>query len=92
MPILVADHHLKDFGSWFEMFKANPPPDIGHWRLIRGIDDPGRVRVIGEMNISEVEGVKAYFASDRMQGVFKRVNEMSTRPIELEWFEDVTPG
>ena len=54
-------------------------------------DDPNRVRVIGEMSVSEVEGVKDYFASERMQKVFKQVNEISASPIEFVWFDDVTP-
>jgi hypothetical protein len=92
MPIIVVDHHLKDFETWLEIFSANPPPDLGSWRLIRGIDDPNRVRVIGEMSDSEVDGVKDYFASERMQKVFKQVNEISTSPLEFVWFNDVTPG
>ena len=91
MPIIVADHHLKDFDKWLEMFSDNPPPDMGKWRLLRGADDPNRVRVVGEISLSEVDGVKDYFASDRMQKVFKQVNEISTTPIEFVWFDDVTP-
>ena len=91
MPIIVADHHLKDFDKWLELFGENPPPDLGKWRLMRGADDPNRVRVIGEMSVSEVEGVKDYFASERMQKVFKQVNEISASPIEFVWFDDVTP-
>lgn len=92
MPIIVVDHHLKDFDKWFEIFSANPPPDTGRWRLIRGIDDPNRVQVSGEVSASEVEGVKDFMASERMQKVFRQVNEMSTSPLEFVWFDDVTPG
>jgi hypothetical protein len=92
MTILVADHHLKDFDTWFEMFRANPPPDLGNWRLIRGIDDPNRVQVIGEMTDDEVAEVKDYFGSDRMQKVFVTVNENSFSPVTFTWFDEVTPG
>lgn len=92
MPILVADHHLKDFDTWMQMFSANPPPDAGSWRLIRGIDDPNRVQVIGEVTVSEVEEVKDFMESERMRKVFVEVNEMSTSPVTLEWFDDVSPG
>lgn len=92
MPILAVDHHLKDFDQWLEIFSTNPPPEIGNWRLIRGTDDPNRVRVIGEMSDSEVAGVKEFMASEKMQNVFSQVNEMSTSPMEFVWFEEVTPG
>ena len=92
MAILVVDHHLKDFDSWFEVFSANPPPSIGRWRVARGIDDPNRVHVVGEVDASEVEDVKSYMASEAMQNVFAQVNEASTSPLEFTWLEDVTPG
>ena len=69
MPVVVFDHRLKDFDTWFELFSANPPPKIGRWRLARGIDDPNRVHVVGEMDASEVEEVKNFFASEKMQAV-----------------------
>lgn len=92
MAILVVDHHLKDFDTWFEIFAANPPPQIGRWRLARGIDDPNRVHVVGEMDSSEIKDVEEFMASENMQGVFRQVNEMSTSPMEFTWFEDVSPG
>ena len=92
MSILVADHHLKDFDTWFELFSANPPPDIGRWRLVRGIDDPNRVHVVGEMDASEVEDVKKFFESEKMQKVLSQADDLSTTPIEWTWFEDVTLG
>jgi hypothetical protein len=92
MAILVADHHLKDFASWLNLFAANPPPMIGRWRLLRGIDDPNRVYVVGEMDDSEVGEVKKYFASEEMQEVFAKVNEQSTSPLEFVWLEDATPS
>ena len=92
MAVLVVDHHLKDFDTWFEVFSANPPPNIGRWRVARGIDDPNRVHVVGEVAASEVEDVKSYMASEAMQNVFARVNEASTSPLEFTWLEDVTPG
>lgn len=92
MAIFVADHHLKDFAAWLELFKVNPPPAIGRWRLLRGSDDPNRVRVVGEVDDSEVGNVKKYLASEQMQEVFKKVNEqLSTSPVEFVWFEDITP-
>ena len=91
MAIFVADHHLKDFAAWLDMFTANPPPPIGRWRLLRGSEDPNRVRVVGEIDDSEVDEVKSYFASNQMQDVFKKVNELSTTPLEFVWFEDITP-
>ena len=45
MPVLVADHHLNDYDEWIKIYSENPPPQIGRWRLLRGIDDPNRVRV-----------------------------------------------
>lgn len=92
MPIITVDHHLKDFDAWFEIFSANPPPEIGSWRVIRGMDDPNRVRVVGEMTASEVQDVKDFYDSERMQKVFSQVNEMSTSPLEFVWFDELTPG
>ena len=92
MAIFVADHNLKDFDAWFEVFSANPPPDIGSWRLIRGIDDPNRVQVIGEMTGDEVADVREFLGSERMQKVFVAVNEMSISPVTFTWFDEVTPG
>lgn len=90
MPIITVDHDLRDFDAWFEIFSANPPPEIGSWRLIRGIENPNRVRVIGEMTAAEVSDVKDFMDSENMQRVFRQVNEMSTSPIEVEWFDEVT--
>ncbi len=92
MPTLVVDHHLKDFDSWFDIFKANPPPEFGQWRVARGIDDPNRVHVTGMIDQSEVDALKEFLGSEHMQKVFAEVNEHSTQPIEFVWFEDVTPG
>ena len=92
MPVLVADHQLKDFDAWFEMFAANPPPKIGRWRVLRGMDDPNRVRVVAEVEASEVDDVKRFIASPEMQSAFAKVNEMSTAPMEFIWLDDVTPG
>ena len=89
MPVLVADHQLKDFDEWFEMFSDNPPPKIGNWRVMRGIDDPNRVRVVAEVEPSEVDAVKQFLESEEMQSVFKKVNEMSTSPIDFVWFNEV---
>lgn len=92
MPTLVVDHHLKDFDSWFDTFKANPPPAFGQWRVVRGIDDRNRVQVIGEIDASEVDAVKAHLDSEQMRNVFAAVTEGSTQPLEFTWFEDVTPA
>lgn len=92
MPVMIADHHLKDFDAWFALFTANPPPQIGSWRLLRGVDDPNRVYVIGEVGTSEVDAVNAFFASEKMGPVLAQANEMSTTPIEIVWMDDQTPG
>ena len=91
MPVVVFDHHLKDFDQWFELFSANPPPAIGRWRLARGIADRNRVHVVGEMEASDVDGVKDFFASEKMRAVLSKADEMSTTPIETIWLDDVTP-
>lgn len=91
MPIVIADHHLKDFDSWFQLFTDNPPPAaIARWRLLRGTSDPNRVYVIGEVDAANVEEVERFFASEKMQAAFAHVNEMSTAPMEIIWAEDVT--
>lgn len=92
MAIIVADHHLKDFDAWFELYKANPPPHVGNWSVARGVDDPNRVHVVGVMEASEVGAVKEFMASEQMQEAFAQVNAMSTAPLVFTWFEDVTPG
>ena len=89
MPMLVADHQLKDFDEWFKVFSANPPPKIGHWRVMRGIDDPNRVRVVAEVKPSEVDAVKQFIESEEMQSVLKKVNEMSTSPLDFIWFDEL---
>jgi len=91
MPIFVAIHRLKDFDEWLNVFKANPPPKVGRWRLTRGVDDPNRVHVVGEVEPSDVKEVKAFLASDRMQEAFRRVNAMSTAPVEFVLLEEVEP-
>ena len=91
MPFLVAVHHLKDFDEWLKLFKGNPPPKAGRWRLMRGIDDRNRVHVVGEVQASDVNAVKEFMESDRMQDVFRRVNAMSTAPLEILWLEELTP-
>jgi hypothetical protein len=78
MPVVVVVHRLKNFDEWLKVFKADPPPKIGRWRLLRGSDDRARVHVVGEMAASEVKAVKDWIKSQHMQDVFKRVNAMST--------------
>ena len=92
MPLLVADHHLKNFDDWLKLFASNPPPPLGKWRLLRGADDPNRVYVIGEVEDSEVDGVNEWASSEQMQNIFGQVNEMSESPLEIVWVNDVTPG
>ena len=91
MPVVVYDHRLKDFDQWIALFSANPPPPIGRWRLARGIDDPNRVHVVGEMDAAEVDDVKNFMDSDKMRAVLAQADEMSTTPIETIWLDDVTP-
>jgi hypothetical protein len=92
MPMLIADHHLKNFDEWFKLFTSNPPPPLGNWRLLRGTDDPNRVYVIGEVDESEVDGVNEWAATERMKNVFSQVDEMSEVPLEFVWVKDQTPG
>ncbi len=89
MPTLIGDHQLQDFDQWFALFKENPPPAIGAWRVLRHADDPNRVYVIGEVADSEVDDVKAFFASDKMSTVLGQANDMSVRPIEFLWLHEV---
>ena len=64
---------------------------IGRWRLTRGIDDRNRVHVVAEVEASEVNAVKEFLKSERMQDVFLRVNAMSTAPLEFIWLAELTP-
>ena len=91
MPVLLAVHRLKDFDEWMKLFKSNPPPQFGRWRLLRGTDDRNRVHVVAELQESEVKGAKDFIESDRMQNVFRQVNAMSTVPLEFVWLEELTP-
>ena len=91
MPVVVVVHRLKNFDEWLKVFKTDPPPKIGRWRLLRGSDDRDRVRVVGEMAASEAEAVKDWLKSQHMQDVFKRVNAMSTTPLEFIWLEELAP-
>jgi hypothetical protein len=59
--------------------------------LARGIDDPNRVQIVAELEPSEVKDFKAFLESERMQEVFRRVNAMSTAPVEFIWLEQVAP-
>ena len=92
MQTILVDHHLKDFDAWVKLFTSNPPPNMGQWRLLRGIADPDRVYVIGEVEDADVKGVRDYFGSEKMQKVFESVNEGSTVPLEFVWLEEVSPG
>ena len=91
MLVCLAIHRLKDFDAWFEVFKSNPPPAVGRWRVLRGSDDPNRVHVVGELAASQVDEIKKFLASDKMQAVFDEVNAMSTVPLEFVWLDEVTP-
>ncbi|HTC18518.1 MAG TPA: hypothetical protein VK690_05350 [Stellaceae bacterium] len=91
MPVVVVVHRLKNFDEWIKVFKTDPPPKIGRWRLLRGSDDRNRVHVVGEMTPPEVKAVKDFLGSLHMQDVFKRVNAMSTAPLEFIWLEELAP-
>lgn len=91
MPVLVADHHLKSFDEWMEIFEPIPPP-VGRWRVERGLDDRNRVYLIVELEPSQVKEFKAVLESDRLKDVISRVNAMSMAPIEFTWMEEVAHG
>jgi hypothetical protein len=91
MPILVAIHRLKNFDEWVKLFKSNPPPKVGRWRVARGSEDRNRVHVVAELTASEVKDAKDFIQSKHMQDVFKQVNDMSTAPMEIIWLEEVSP-
>ena len=91
MPVVVVVHRLKNFDEWLKVFKADPPPKIGRWRLLHGSNDRNRVHVVGEVAASEVTTVKDWIKSQHMQDVFKRVNAMSTAPLEFIWLEELAP-
>ena len=76
MAVVVVVHRLKNFDEWFKLFKADPPPKIGRWRVLRGSEDRNRVHVVGEVAASEVKAVKDFIASPHMQDVFKRVRDV----------------
>ena len=40
---------------------------------------------------SEVKAVKDFIGSQHMQDAFKRVNAMSTAPLEFIWLEELAP-
>jgi hypothetical protein len=88
MPVVVAVHRLKNFDEWFKLFKSNPPPKVGRWRVLRGSEDRNRVHVVAELASSEVQDVKDFMRSKHMQDVFKQVNTMSTTPMEFIWLEE----
>ncbi len=91
MPVLIVDHQLNDFDEWIAVFKENPPPSFGSWKLLRGSDDPNRVYVIQEYSESQLEELKDFVGSNRMKAVFEKVNAMSKRPIEFVWLDEVKP-
>ena len=90
MPVVVAVHRLKNFDEWFKLFKSNPPPKVGRWRVLRGSEDRNRVHVVAALAASEVKDVKDFIQSKHMQDVFKQVNDMSTAPMEFIWLEEVS--
>ena len=90
MPIVVAVHRLKNFDEWFKLFKSNPPPKVGRWRVLRGSEDRNRVHVVAELASSEVKDVRDFIQSKHMQNVFKQVNDMSTAPMEFIWLEELS--
>ncbi len=50
-----------------------------------------RVHVVGEASAAEVKDVKDFLNSPRMQDVFRRVNAISTVPLEFVWLDEVKP-
>lgn len=91
MPMVIADHHLKNFDDWIQIFTTNPPPPIGQWRMMRGTEDPNRVFVIGEFAAAEADDVRAFVGSEKMQAVFRQVNAMSSQPLEFVWLDEAGP-
>jgi hypothetical protein len=89
MAMLIVDHHLKNFDDWIGLFKANPPPSVGSWRLMRGSEDPNRVYVIGDFSDSQAADIRAYFESEKMLAVFRQVDAMSEQPMDFVWLNDV---
>jgi hypothetical protein len=61
-----------------------------HWRL-RGSENRNRVHAVGEIAASEVKAIKDFLGSQHMQDVLKRVNAMSTAPLEFIWLEELAP-
>src|SRR5260370_31682378 len=90
MSGVVVVHRLKNFDEWLKVFKADPPPKIGRWRLLRGSDDRNRIHVVGEVAESEVTAVKDWVKSPHMQDVFKRVNAMSPVPLEVTCLDELS--
>ena len=45
----------------------------------------------GEVAASEVAALKEILASERWQDVFRRVNAMSTAPMEFIWLDELAP-
>jgi hypothetical protein len=60
MPVVVAIHRLKNFDEWFKLFKSNPPPKVGRWRILRGSEDRNRVHVVAELTESEAKELKDF--------------------------------
>ena len=90
MPVVAAVHRLKNFDEWLKLFKSNPPPKVGRWRVLRGSEDRNRVHVVAELASSEVKEVKDFIQSNHMQYVFKQVNDISTAPVEFIWLEELS--
>jgi hypothetical protein len=90
MPVVVVVHRLKNFDEWFKLFKCNPPPKVGRWRVFRGSEDRNRVHVVAELAASEVKDLKDFIQSKHMQDFFKQVKGMSTAPMEFIWLEELS--
>jgi hypothetical protein len=52
------------------------------------MDDRNRVHLVAELQSSEVMQVFDFIDSDHLRDVFKRVNAMSTAPLEFIWLEE----
>jgi hypothetical protein len=73
------------------VFKCNPPPKVGRWRVLRGSEDRNRVHVVAELAGSEVKEVMDFIQSEHMQDALNQVNDMSTAPLEFVWLKELSP-
>ena len=89
MPVVVVVHRLKNFDEWLKLFKADPPPKVGRWRVARGSEDRNRVHVVAELTASEVKDVKDFMQSKHMQDDAGNSPDRITSTILLD---ELSPG